>query len=78
METTTIPPRTASYPLIVGNYASILLVVEGRATSATSEGAVDLHKGSVVFIAANTSVSVSTTDEKVAFYRAHINLTNIL
>lgn len=75
VEVTTIPANTAEYTLITGNYASILIAVEGAgSTFKSDQTSLTVGMGSVLFVAANTAVTVSTSDCSLQFYRAHVNL----
>lgn len=74
VEVTTVPAHTTDYQLRSGHYASLLLVAEGEATFTRSGDVLSVRKGSVLFIASDSTVTVSTGECQFQFYAAHVNL----
>jgi len=77
VEVTNVPAETNNYSMVTGNYASILVITEGtNCEFKQGSDSIAVGTGSVVFIAANTPVTVTTTATPLEFYRAHVNLSS--
>ena len=54
---------------------SIFLFLEGNGYLQSTDYIQNFNKGSVIFVAADTSLELkSTNNQNVLFYRAHVNL----
>ncbi|KAM4746925.1 mannose-6-phosphate isomerase [Rhinophrynus dorsalis] len=66
-----IPPSVPQYYVAALDSASILLLVQGEATSHSSFEDLHLHQGSVLFISANESLTLTMgTSQKLLLFRA--------
>lgn len=75
VETTTVPAGISSYDILIVPCGSILLFLKGAAVLKLDDISIEVYPGSIIFTAANSKVTVSSSDGKeVLFYRAHANL----
>ena len=77
VERTTLPPNTGAYspPILPCGYILLLLSGSSCTVSNTTTGeSISLQVGTVMFIAANTPLSIDGGAEGVQLYRAHVNL----
>ncbi len=79
VEVTVVPPHTAAYALRTGPYASILVASQGEGSElALGDESLHLRDGSVVFVSADAEVVISTAEQQLSFYRAHVNLGGVI
>ena len=69
-----IPEDTNQYSVTPTDSASIVLVIQGQATGSTDGKSVDMVRGSVIFMAANSSLKLDIKSEGMLLFRAYCQL----